>query len=251
MGVVNVTPDSFSDGGRFFNPDRAVAGALEMVRAGGVSAEEELERVAPVISTVRRETDVMVSIDTSKAKVAKWALEHGVDLVNDVSSLRAEPDIAELVAEAGAGLVLMHMKGIPRTMQESPTYHDVVVEVRDFLGDAASRAESAGVSPESILVDPGIGFGKTVEHNLQLVNRLSFLSSLRKPILIGTSRKSFIGRLLDIPVEDRLNGTAASVTASILRGAHIVRVHDVPDMLEVARIADAILNETGESGVPR
>ncbi len=267
IGIVNVTPDSFSDGGQFFDPDRAVAGALEMVRAGadivdiggestrpgssGVSAEEELERVAPVISTVRRETDVMVSIDTSKAKVAKWALEQGVDLVNDVSSLRAEPDIAGLVAEAGAGLVLMHMKGIPRTMQESPTYQDVAVEVRDFLGDAASRAESAGVSPESILVDPGIGFGKTVEHNLQLVNRLSVLSSLRKPILIGTSRKSFIGRLLHIPVEERLNGTAASVTASILRGAHIVRVHDVPEMLQVARIADAILNETGESGVPR
>jgi dihydropteroate synthase len=260
MGVINVTPDSFSDGGLFLDADKAVACGVAMARSGAdiidvggestrpgappVSAEQELERVAPVISTLRKQTDVLLSIDTAKAEVAKWAFQQGVEIVNDISGLRSDPRIAKMAAEAGAGLVLMHMKGNPRTMQKDPTYTDVAIEVRDFLAAAVSRAEAEGAGSDSILLDPGIGFGKTVEHNLQLVNRLGTLSTLGKPILIGTSRKSFIGRLLDVPVEARLHGTSASVAASILRGAHVVRVHDVPEMVHVAQITDAILNET-------
>ena len=261
MGVINVTPDSFSDGGRFLDADRAVDLGLQMVREGAamidiggestrpgaspVPAEEELDRIAPVIDKLRPETDVFISIDTTKASVARWALEHGVEMVNDVSALHGDPDMSGLVAETGAGVVLMHMMGNPRTMQESPTYRDVAAEVCAFLERAVAAAETAGVAPDSILVDPGFGFGKTVDHNLVLLNRLGALSSLGKPILVGTSRKSFIGRLLDLPVEERLHGTSASVAAAILRGAHVVRVHDVPQMVQVARLVDAILNETG------
>ena len=261
MGVINVTPDSFSDGGLFLDADKAIACGLEMARCGAdfidvggestrpgaspVSAEEELERVAPVITALRRQTDVLLSADTAKAAVAKWALEQGVEIINDISGLTSDPTIAKMTARANAGLILMHMKGTPRTMQKDPTYEDVVSEVRDFLAEASSRAEAAGVAPDSILIDPGIGFGKSAEHNLQLINRLESLSALGKPILIGTSRKSFIGRLLGVPVEERIHGTSASVAASILRGAHVVRVHDVPEMIQVARLTDAILNETG------
>ena len=261
MGVINVTPDSFSDGGLFLDAGKAIACGLEMARCGAdiidvggestrpgaspVSAEEELKRIAPVITGLRRQTDIMLSADTAKAEVAKWALEHGVEIINDISGLTSDPRIAEMITRADAGLILMHIKGTPRTMQKDPNYEDVVSEVRDFLSEASSRAEAAGVAPDSILLDPGIGFGKSVEHNLQLINRLGSLSALGKPILIGTSRKSFIGRLLDVPGEERLHGTSASVAASILRGAHVVRVHDVPEMIHVARLTDAILNETG------
>ena len=261
MGVINVSPDSFSGDGLFLNADEAIACGLEMARCGAdfidvggestrpgaspVSAEEELERVAPVITALRRQTDVLLSADTAKAAVAKWALEQGVEIINDISGLTSDPTIAKITARANAGLILMHMKGTPRTMQKDPTYEDVASEVRDFLAEASSQAEAAGVAPDSILVDPGIGFGKSAEHNLQLINRLGSLSAIGKPILIGTSRKSFIGRLLGVPVEERIQGTSASVAASILRGAHVVRVHDVPEMIQVARLTDAILNETG------
>ena len=267
MGVINVTPDSFSDGGLFLDADHAIARGLEMASQGAdildiggestrpgaspVAPEQELERIAPVIESLRQKTDVFLSVDTTKAKVAKWALEHGVEIVNDVSGLAGDPEMAGVVSDWGAGLVLMHRKGSPETMQKNPTYRDVVGEVCAFLARVVAAAEAAGVGPDSILVDPGIGFGKTVEHNLQLLNRLGTLSDLGKPILIGTSRKSFIGRALDVPVEARLHGTAASVAAAILRGAHVVRVHDVPEMMQVARLTDAILNETGapeESG---
>jgi dihydropteroate synthase len=248
------------------NADRAVDLGLQMVREGAaildiggestrpgaapVSAGEELDRIAPVIDRLRPETDVLISVDTTKASVARWALEHGVEIINDVTALHRDPEMAGLVAETEAGVVLMHMKGEPRTMQESPSYQDVAAEVCTFLEQAVAAAETAGVGPDSILVDPGFGFGKTVEHNLILLNRLAALSSLGKPILVGTSRKSFIGRLLDLPIEDRLHGTSASVAAVILRGAHLVRVHDVPQMVQVARLVDAILNETraGEPG---
>jgi dihydropteroate synthase len=266
MGVINVTPDSFSDGGLFLNADRAVDLGLQMAREGAaiidiggestrpgaspISAEQELDRIAPVIDKIRPETDVLISVDTTKASVARWALDHGVEIVNDVTALRGDPDMAGLVADMEAGVVLMHMKGDPRTMQESPSYQDVAVEVGAFLERAVATAETAGVGPDSILVDPGLGFGKTVEHNLILLNRLGALSSLGKPILVGASRKSFIGLLLDLPVAERLHGTSASVAAAIMRGAHVVRVHDVPEMMQVARLVDAILNETraGEPG---
>ena len=265
MGVINVTPDSFSDGGLFLDADKAIACGLEMARWGAdiidvggestrpgaspVSTDEELERVAPVITGLRQQTDVLLSADTAKAEVAKWALEQGVEIINDTSGLTGDPKVAEMAAKAGAGLILMHMKGTPRTMQKEPTYEDVVSEVRDFLAAASSRAEAVGVKPDSIMIDPGIGFGKSVQHNLQLINRLDSLGTLGKPILIGTSRKSFIGRLLGVPVEERLYGTSASVAASILRGAHVVRVHDVPETIQVARLTDAILNETGATSV--
>jgi dihydropteroate synthase len=266
MGVINVTPDSFSDGGNFLDAGRAVELGLEMARCGAeildiggestrpgaqpVTAKQELERIAPVITRLRQETDVFLSVDTTKAAVARWALDNGVEIINDVSALKGDADMAGLVAESGAGVVLMHMGGDPQTMQGNPSYRDVVAEVHEFLARAVAAAEAAGVTPDSILVDPGIGFGKTVDHNLLLLNRLGALSSLGKPILIGTSRKSFIGRLLDVPVEERLHGTSASVAAAILRGADVVRVHDVPEMTQVARLTDAILNEaesTGES----
>ncbi len=267
MGVVNVTPDSFSDGGNFLDAGRAVDLGLEMERCGAeiidiggestrpgaspVTAEQELERIAPVVTGLRQKSDVLISVDTTKAAVARWALGNGVEIVNDVSALTGDPDMAGLVAESGAGVVLMHRRGNPQTMQENPSYRDVVAEVHEFLERAVAAAEAAGVAPDSILVDPGFGFGKTVDHNLVLLNRLGVLSSLGKPILVGTSRKSFIGRLLDVPIEERLHGTSASVAAAILRGAHVVRVHDVSQMTQVSRLIDAILNEaqtSGESG---
>jgi len=264
MGVINVTPDSFSDGGRFLDPNRAVELGLEMVHQGAaildiggestrpgatpVTADQELERIAPVINGFRQKTDVFLSVDTTKAAVARWALANGVDIINDVSALRADPEMAAVIAASGAGVILMHMKGNPRTMQDHPVYRDVVAEVHEFLEQAVRSAEAAGVARDSIVVDPGIGFGKTVEHNLVLLNRLGAFASLEKPILVGTSRKSFIGRLLDVPVDGRLHGTSASVAAAVLRGAHAVRVHDVPQMVEVARLVDAVLNEAPLSG---
>jgi dihydropteroate synthase len=260
MGVINVTPDSFSDGGRFLDADRAVDLGLQMVREGAamidiggestrpgaspVPAGQELDRIAPVIEKLRPETDALISVDTTKASVARWALDHGVEMVNDISALHGDPDMSHVVSERGAGVVLMHMMGNPRTMQESPTYRDVAAEVTAFLERAVAAAETTGVAADSILVDPGFGFGKTVDHNLVLLNRLDALSRLGKPILVGTSRKSFIGKLLDLPVHERLHGTSASVAAAILRGAHAVRVHDVSQMAQVARLIDAILNET-------
>lgn len=259
MGVVNVTPDSFSDGGRFLHTERAVARALELRAAGAdlidiggestrpgadpVPVEEEMARVLPVIEGLRGRTEALVSVDTTKAEVAERALALGADVVNDVSALCADARMAEAVARSRAGLVLMHRKGSPKDMQRDPRYGDLLGEVRDFLADAVRRAESAGVAADSILVDPGIGFGKTLEHNLTLINRLDFLAPLGKPILVGPSRKTFIGKALGRPVEDRLMGTAAAVAAAILRGAHVIRVHDLPEMAEVARLTDAIQEE--------
>jgi dihydropteroate synthase len=259
MGVINVTPDSFFGKSRRETPVDAVASALEMVEAGAsiidiggestrpgarpVSADEEIRRLAPVLSELRRLTTAFISVDTQKSEVAEEALELGADIINDVSSLRNDPKMAEIVARSCSGLVLMHMKGRPETMQRTPVYGNLMEEILDSLGDAAEKAERAGISSGSILVDPGIGFGKTATHNLQILNHLERLVSLGKPILVGTSRKTFIGKVLDLPPEDRLFGTAAAVTAAVLRGAHVVRVHDVAEMLQVCRVADAIKNE--------
>ncbi len=255
MGVVNVTPDSFYAGSRFPDIDAAIQTAIDMVAAGAdildiggestrpggqfVAADEEWERVAPVLSAVRERTPVMISIDTRKAKVAERAIESGVDMVNDISALE-DTAMVDVVASSGAGLVLMHKQGEPETMQSAPAYEDVVSEVTAHLASAVSRAEAKGVSSSSIFVDPGIGFGKTLQHNLTLIQNLSALSALEKPILIGTSRKSFIGKLLSQTPENRLFGTAGTVAAAILNGAHAVRVHDVREMRDVAVIVDAI-----------
>ncbi len=257
MGVVNVTPDSFYAESRRFEPDEALALALKQVEAGAdivdiggestrpgaspVELEEEIRRVVPVVSRLRQLSRVLVSVDTRHAEVARQALDAGADMVNDVSAL-SDARMGEVVAQNGAGLVLMHMKGTPPTMQASPHYRDVTGEVKEFLERAIAKAESSGVASDSILVDPGIGFGKTLEHNLTLLHDLPALSTLSKPILVGTSRKSFLGRILSGTAEERLFGTAASVACAVLLGASVVRVHDVVEMRQVVAVADAIRN---------
>jgi dihydropteroate synthase len=259
MGVLNVTPDSFSDGAQFLSPEKALAHAEQMLAEGAdiidvggestrpgaivISSEEELQRVLPIIEELARRTTVPISIDTTKAVVARAALDAGAAIVNDISALRFDFHVADEVAKSGAGLVLMHSRGTPATMQRLPPVADIIEEVTSSLRSSVAMAERRGVRRESIVVDPGIGFGKSQEQNIELIAKLDQLAQVFPdfPILIGTSRKSFIGRLLDdAPVTDRLQGTMASITAAVLRGAHIVRVHDVKAAVETLRVADAI-----------
>lgn len=257
MGILNVTPDSFADGGRFFDPDRAVAAACSMERDGAdiidiggestrpgaqvLTAEQELERVLPVIRGVAGLVRVPLSIDTYKAEVARVALAEGVSMVNDVSGLRYDPSLAQIVAAAGAALVLMHTRGRPRDMYREAIYHDVAGEITHEIGDSISAAVAAGVSRDRIIIDPGIGFGKRPEHSYQALVALPAFAALDRPILIGPSRKSFLQAALGERSPDaRKWGTAAAVAASVLHGAHIVRVHDVPEMVDVVRVADRI-----------
>jgi dihydropteroate synthase len=259
MGVLNVTPDSFSDGGRFLDPGVAVAHAHEMVRQGAdildvggestrpgsdpVPAEEQWRRIGPVLrQLVRDRIPCLLSVDTQDPVVTGRALELGVQIVNDVSGLRSHPELARLAAEAGAGLVVMHMKGRPKTMQQEARYDDLLGEIRRFLEEALARAADQGLDPEAVVVDPGIGFGKTVAHNLKLISGLPMLD-LGRPILVGASRKSFIGAVLDLPVEQRLEGSLAAHVAAVLAGAHVVRAHDVGPTVRATRLADAILRE--------
>jgi dihydropteroate synthase len=256
MGVLNVTPDSFSDGERLPTAEAAVARGLalfeegadwvdvggESTRPGSARVEPDVEarRVVPVIEGLRRRGAGPVSVDTTKAEVARRALDAGADLVNDVSGLRFDPALAPLVAARGVPVVLMHLRGDFASMHGSPAYGDVVAEVVDELRAALARAEAAGVPRERTIVDPGIGFAKDAEHSLAALRRLEELAVLDRPVLVGPSRKSFIGKVLDLPVERRLMGTAAAVAACVLLGAHVVRVHDVREMVEVVRVADAI-----------
>ena len=256
MGVVNVTPDSFSDGGEFFDAERAIAHGRELADEGAdildiggestrpgaeaVDAEEETARVAPVIEALAAD-GARVSVDTSKPEVAARALDAGAEIVNDVTAL-GDPEMAALVADRGAELVLMHMQGSPRTMQENPTYDDVVDDVRAFLAERVERAVDAGVQEERIWIDPGIGFGKTVDHNLELLRRLRELTDLGRPIMVGTSRKSFIGKLTGAPVDQRLGGTIATCVLAVANGAAGVRVHDVRPVREALAVAAAILD---------
>jgi dihydropteroate synthase len=258
MGVLNVTPDSFSDGGRYLDPHAALAHALEMVEEGAdlidigaessrpgaepVSETEELRRLIPVVREVCRRVSVPVSVDTTKAAVAAAAIEAGAAMVNDISAGQADPAMMPVVAEAGAAVVLMHMQGTPQTMQQAPRYGSVVEEVRDFLGSRMQAAVQAGIAADQILLDPGIGFGKNLGHNLTLLDRLDSFQSLGRPILVGVSRKAFIGAVLGRRADDRLMGTAAAVAASLLRGAKVVRVHDVRAMQDVVRMIHAIQN---------
>jgi dihydropteroate synthase len=254
MGVVNVTPDSFSDGGLYLNPERAIRRGKQLIAegadlldvggestrpgSGGVSADDELARVAPVLEGLA-DAGSGISIDTSKAAVAEAALDAGAEIVNDVTALRGDPELAAVCAQRGCGVVLMHMLGTPRTMQESPTYEDVVDDVKSFLAERVEHAVGAGIAEERIWVDPGIGFGKTLEHNLELLRRLGELSSLERPICVGTSRKSFIGRITGREVDQRLGGTIASNVLALANGAEVFRVHDarpVRDALEVAEV---------------
>jgi len=256
MGILNVTPDSFSDGGRHYSLDAAVQRALEMQAEGAdiidiggestrpgsqpVSLDEELRRVTPVIEQLRAQITVAISADTYKAQVAEAALNAGADIVNDISGLRFDSNMASVIAKAGAGVVLMHIKGTPRDMQKDPHYDNLMAEIIDYLEQSKQLAIDAGIEIERIVIDPGIGFGKRLQDNFQILRELSKLARLRCPILVGPSRKSFIGQTLGLPVEERLEGTAAAVTACVFNGASIVRVHDVKQMKRVVTLADAI-----------
>jgi dihydropteroate synthase len=262
MGVLNVTPDSFSDGGLFLDADAAVARAVAMERAGadiidvggestrpgslGVSAETELGRVLPVIERLRGKIRIPISVDTSRSQVAEAAAAAGAEIVNDVTALRNDPRIAEVVRRRKLALILMHMRGKPRTMQKSPFARDVLRDVADGLRHAVAAARRAAVAKSQMVLDPGIGFGKSYEQNCELLARLPELARLGYPLLVGTSRKSFLSRVLEKSKlhagsqTERIWGTAATVAASILQGAHIVRVHDVLEMAQVARVSDAV-----------
>jgi dihydropteroate synthase len=263
MGVLNVTPDSFSDGGVYFDKDAAVARALEIERAGadildiggestrpgaeGISAEEELQRVLPVLEELRGLLKIPISIDTSKAEVAEAAALAGAEILNDVTALRGDPRLADIARRRKLPLILMHMRGEPRTMQKLPFARDVMRDVTAGLRRAAALARRAGVSQAQIVLDPGLGFGKSYPQNYELLTRLPELARLGCPLLVGTSRKSFIGRALESALDvnhmseaSRVWGTAATVAASVLGGAHIVRIHDVAEMVQVVRVADAI-----------
>jgi len=253
MGILNVTPDSFFDGGCWLDPEDALRRAEQMVIDGAdildiggestrpgatpVELEDELKRVLPVIERIHQSLACPISIDTMHAQVAHAALQAGARIVNDVSALRADPDMAETCASGEAFVILMHMRGTPRTMQASPVYEDVVAEVYGFLEAQCDSAVGAGIPRSKLIVDPGIGFGKTVEHNVNLIRKLRAFRKLGAPILIGTSRKSFLGTILDEPVERRLEGTIAANTAAILRGADIIRVHDVKEGRRTADVA--------------
>jgi dihydropteroate synthase len=257
MGVLNVTPDSFSDGGRFLDQATAVEHGLrlfeegaDIVDVGGestrpgaspVAAEEERRRVVPVVEALRRQGAGLISIDTTKAEVARAAIAAGADLINDISGLGFDAGMAPLAAELQVPLVVMHLRGSFETVHRQPSYRDVMGEVQAELRRTLRRAADAGVAVSNIIVDPGIGFAKDAGHSLEVLARLGELHSLGRPVLVGPSRKSFIGKTLDLPVEARIWGTAAAVAAAVLGGAHIVRVHDVLEMVQVIRVCDALL----------
>jgi len=259
MGILNITPDSFSDGGVYSEPDRAVERAWRIAQEGadildvggestrpgsqGVSAGEELRRVLPLLEALAAKYPLPISIDTSKSEVGRAALECGASLVNDVTAFEKDPALGEAAAAFEAGVILMHMRGNPAAMQTLPPSPDILGDLDVWAVKAASRAQALGVMRERIILDPGIGFGKTLEQNLEIIRNLDRLAAAGFPLLVGTSRKSFIGRLLSDPKADRIWGSAAAVAASILSGAHIVRVHDVAAMRDVARVADALLVE--------
>jgi dihydropteroate synthase len=259
MGILNVTPDSFSDGGRYFQASAAVERAWEIAEEGadildlggestrpgstGIAAEEELRRVMPVLEALAGKYPLPISIDTSKQEVVRAALEHGAALVNDVTSLAGDPCLGAEAARFRAGLILMHMRGKPASMQRIPPSPDILAELEQWAQEAVARAQKCGVSSERIVLDPGIGFGKTTSQNLEILRNLNRLSATGYPLLVGTSRKSFIGAIVNNRAGERVWGTGATVAASIIFGAHIVRVHDVAAMREVADMTDAIIRE--------
>lgn len=256
MGIVNVTPDSFFDGGRFLDPEAAVAHALRLVQEGAdlldigaestrpgsvpVEESEERRRLIPVVAAVAKAVSVPISVDTSKAVVAKAAIDAGAVIVNDVTALRGDPAMVDLIAMSGAGVVLMHMQGTPQTMQLAPRYHDVVEEVGDFLAERVRFATERGVTKSQIMLDPGIGFGKTLAHNLDLLAQLRTFTKLGLPLLVGPSRKAFIGHLVEHSMQDRAWGTAGVIALAVEQGANVLRVHDVAAMKDVVRVAAAI-----------
>jgi dihydropteroate synthase len=256
MGVVNVTADSFYDGGRYVEPERAIVHALELVEqgadiidiggestrpgAGSVSEQDELDHVIPVVKGLVHRVPVPISIDTSKSRVAQAALDCGASIINDVTALRGDSEMAEVIARFDAAVVLMHMQGSPQTMQQAPQYADVVGEIVHFLDERLQVALRAGIARTNIILDPGFGFGKLVMHNLDLMKGLPSFAVLNRPVLVGLSRKAFIGKVVERPVEYREWGTAGAVALAVDRGAHIVRVHDVAMMIDVVKMAAAL-----------
>lgn len=257
MGVLNVTPDSFSDGGKFFGLEKALSQSLKMVEEGAdiidiggestrpssvpVSLEEEEKRVLPVIEALAKKITVPISIDTYKSQIARKALESGAEMINDISGLRFDSEMVKVVSRYNVPVIIMHIKGTPQNMQENPYYENVIKEIKDYFEERINLATASGISEENIILDPGIGFGKRFEDNLVVLKNLKEFKKLEKPLLLGLSRKSFIGKILDLPVEERLEGSLAALAYSIMQGAHIVRVHDVKESVRVARVADAIL----------
>lgn len=255
MGVVNITADSFYDGGRYLRPDRAIAHAMELVGQGAdlidiggestrpgsqfISEQDELDRVLPVVEELAHRISIPISVDTTKSRVAQCALDYGASIINDVSAMTQDPAMASVIARSGAAVVLMHMQGTPQTMQLAPNYADVVSEVMQFLDARVQDATRAGIARTNIVLDPGFGFGKLVFHNLELLRRLSSLLTLNRPLLVGLSRKAFIGTIIDKSVEHREWGTAAAVALAVDRGARIIRVHDVAMMMDVVKMAAA------------
>jgi len=258
MGILNVTPDSFSDAGVYFSKDVAIEHAIAMENEGAdiidigaesarpgsdtVSDTEQLRRIEDIVKTLAKKLKIPISIDTSSSEVAKRCLDLGASIINDISALRKDPELGSVIAEHNAGVVLMHMKGTPRTMQQNPQYEDLISEIIDFLRKAQAKAISYGIKEDNIIIDPGIGFGKTTEHNLNILKFLSSFKILGSSILIGTSRKSFIGNVLGLPVSERDIGTAASCVIAILNGAKILRVHDVKQIKQVVALTEAINN---------
>jgi dihydropteroate synthase len=257
MGIVNVTPDSFSDGGLYFSPPAAVSHALKLIADGAdiidiggestrpfaapVSTDQELARVIPLIRAIRQQSDIPISIDTYKAEVAQAALEAGADLINDISALRFDPDMVILAARAGVPVILMHMQGNPKNMQVSPCYHNLVAEVKMFLAQQRDFALSRGIDASNVILDVGIGFGKTTAHNLELIRRLNEFQELGCPLLLGVSRKAFIGKILQLPSLDRDIGSLGAIAVGLTRGAQIIRTHNVLLAKQAATIIDAIL----------
>ncbi len=259
MGVLNITPDSFSDGGRYFDKDKALERGLELAADGAdiidvggestrpgsdpVPVQEELRRVIPVVSSLKEKTDVLISVDTTKSEVAEAAIEAGADIINDISAFRLDSKMPLLAAQKGISVILMHMKGTPKTMQINPYYEDLLSEIKSFLQEKIQFAQASGINKEKIIIDPGIGFGKSAADNLILINHLNFLEELECPILIGTSRKSFLGKILNLPPQERSEGSIASAVMGVIRGAHILRVHDVRSVKRAVLVAESILNE--------
>ncbi|MEJ2023938.1 MAG: dihydropteroate synthase [Deltaproteobacteria bacterium] len=260
MGVLNVTPDSFSDGGQFFEREKAIEHGIAMAEEGAdfidiggestrpfsnpISVDEEAERVVPVIEALTREVSIPISIDTWKGAVAREALKAGASIINDISALRLDPDLASIAAAWGVPVILMHMQGTPQNMQKNPAYDDLIGEIKGFLQDAVKRGTEAGIREELILIDPGVGFGKTFDHNLQIIKQLSQFLSLGRPLLIGTSNKSFIGKVLQKEPDERVTGTMATVAMAAMLGAHVVRVHRVKEAVETVRMVDAVKRGT-------
>ena len=257
MGVLNVTPDSFSDGGRFLKLEEAVKQGLKLAEEGAdiidiggestrpgsepVTIEEELRRIMPVIEELTKRIQVPISIDTYKSKIAKEVLDSGASMVNDISGLRFDPEMKKVIAEYDVPVVLMHIQGTPRNMQENPKYDNLIEDIKSYLNQSISMAEEAGIGEDKIIIDPGIGFGKTLDDNLKILKNLREFKSLGKPVMIGVSRKSFIGKILDLPTDERLEGSLAALAIAVINGANILRVHDVKESKRVAKLVDAIL----------